>query len=37
MKRMAIAAVGIVVLGALAACAAPGAGQADGAAAPLFE
>jgi hypothetical protein len=33
---MAIAAVGIVVLGALAACAAPGAGQADGEPAPLF-
>ena len=36
MKRTAIAGIGIAVLGAIAACAAPGAGQAGGAAAPLF-
>jgi hypothetical protein len=36
MRRMAIAAVGIVVLSGLAACAVPGPGPTDGEAAPLF-
>jgi hypothetical protein len=36
MKRMAMGAIGVVVLSAVAACGAPEAAQADGEATPLF-